>query len=358
MLVGLLALGALALGATRTGRWLVRAAWEEGRILARRRPIAELVADAGTPPATRAKLALVLAARAFAADSLAFPARGAFTRYTDIGRDTLVLVLSAARRDTLAAHGWWFPVVGRVPYKGFFARAAAEDEARRLRARGLDTYLRPSPAFSTLGWFDDPLLNTTLAADSVDLVDTVIHELAHNAFYAPGHAGFNESFASFAGARGAERFFRARGDTASARRAADRWHDDRRLGAFWARYARAVDAAYARTRQAPTAVRLAARAEAERRAREELVRWVAPRLRGFVGRPASAARWAARVDLGNAALLARMTYAGDLELFESVWRREGEDVRRAVARVIALATASPDDPYAGVRAWLAARPTA
>jgi predicted aminopeptidase len=171
-------------------------------------PIAALVRDPGTERRTRDKLALVLAARAFAADSLGFPARAAFTRYTDIGRDTLVLVLSAARRDTLAAHAWWFPVVGRVPYKGFFALAAAEDEARRLRARGLDTYLRPASAFSTLGWFDDPLLNTTLAQDSVDLVDTVIHELAHNAYYAPGQAPFNESFASFAGARGAERFFR------------------------------------------------------------------------------------------------------------------------------------------------------
>jgi len=352
------ALVALGLAVTRTGRWLVRAAWEEGRILAGRRPIAALVADPATDRRTRDKLALVLAARAFAADSLGFPARAAFTRYTDIGRDTLVLVLSAARRDTLAAHAWWFPVVGRVPYKGFFARGEAEDEARRLAARGLDTYLRTAGAFSTLGWFDDPLLNTTLVADSVDLVDTVIHELAHNAYYAPGQVPFNESFASFAGARGAEQFFRVRGDTASARRAVERWTDARRLGAFWARYARAVDSAYAATRGGPVAARTAARAAVEARARAELGRWVAPKLAAFDGRPDDAARWAARVNLGNAALLARLTYAGELDVFESVYRREGEDVRRAVARIVALARASERDAYAGLREWLAQRPTA
>lgn len=346
----------MLLVATRTGRWLLRAAWEEGRILARRRDIAALVADASTPRATRDKLALVLAARAFAAESLDFPARGAFTRYTDIGRDTLVLVLSAARRDTLAAHGWWFPIVGRVPYKGFFSLGEARAEARRLADAGLDTYLRPASAFSTLGWFDDPLLNTTLAADSVDLVDTVIHELAHNTFYAPGVAGFNESFASWAGARGAARFFRARGDTASARRADARWADDRRLADFWAAYARDVAAGYARTRGRPSAERAAERGRVERAGRARLAAEVAPALAGFAGRPEDGARWAARVDLGNAALLARLTYAGDLGAFDAVLAREGGDARRAIARTIALARTRPADPYGALRAWLAASP--
>lgn len=364
--LALLAAGAAFLALTRTGRWLARAAWEEGRILARRRPIAALVADPATPPATRGRLALVLEARRFAADSLALRAGQSFTRYTDIGRDTLVVVLSAARRDTLAAHGWWFPIVGRVPYKGFFAVDEARAEAARLQAAGLDTYLRTASAFSTLGWFDDPLLNTTLAADSVDLVDTVIHELVHNTFYAPGQAAFNESLASFVGARGAERFFRARGDTASARRAVARWTDARRLGAFWTQFAAAVDSAYrahpGRT-PADSARRVAARDTVAARARTTLAGVVAPRLSAFrdttpAASRALGARWAERVALGNAALLARRTYARDLYLFEAVWQREGQDVVRAVRRLVALARERPDDPYAAVRVWLAARPTA
>src|SRR5205085_5316741 len=114
--LALLVAAAALLALTRTGRFLVRAAYEEGRILARRRPIEEIVADPSTAPRTRAKLRLVLDARRFAVDSLHLDAGRSFTRFTDTGRDTLVLVLSAARRDRLEGVGWWFPVVGRVPY--------------------------------------------------------------------------------------------------------------------------------------------------------------------------------------------------------------------------------------------------
>src|SRR5690606_29809700 len=102
---------------------------------------------------------------------------------------------------------WWFPIVGRVPYKGFFDFDEAHEQARRLDARGYDTYVRPSAAFSTLGWFNDPVLNTVLRYSDVDLVQTVIHELTHNTIYIAGQAGFNESFATFVGDRGAAAFF-------------------------------------------------------------------------------------------------------------------------------------------------------
>jgi hypothetical protein len=216
VLLAIAGAGAFLLVATPVGRYLARAAWEEARILRGRQPITRLVRDTTLAPATRAKLQLVLEARAFAQDSLGLPARDAFTQFTDIGRDTLLLVLSGARKDRLEAKTWWFPVVGRVPYKGFFDVGDARDAERDLARDGYDTYLRPAAAFSTLGWFNDPLLSTTLRADSVDLVNTVIHELTHNRYFAKGEAVFNESFANFVGARGAERFFRSRGDTVRA----------------------------------------------------------------------------------------------------------------------------------------------
>ena len=163
-----------------------------GKILAHRHPIS----------ADRAKLRLVLETRAFAVDSLGLPARDAFTQFSQLDHDTLVLVLSGAWRDRLQPVTWWFPVVGRVPYRGYFDFAEAQRAERALAASGYDTYLRPSPAFSTLGFFNDPLLSTTLHEDSVDIANTVIHELTHNRFYASGQAVFNESFASFAGAKG------------------------------------------------------------------------------------------------------------------------------------------------------------
>ena len=354
--LALAVVGALLLAGTPVGRYLARAAWEEGRILARRRPIARLVREGGVDAATRGKLALVLDARRFAAESLGLDAGRSFTRFTDLGRDTLVVVVSAARRDTLAAHRWWFPVVGWVPYKGFFHVADARREAAALRRRGLDTALRTASAFSTLGWFEDPLMSTTLAADSVDLANTVIHELTHNTFYAPGEATFNESFASFVGAHGAIRFFGGRGDTASVRRAATGWADQQRLGAFWAAFAAAVDSAYAAhpgQGAADSLARVRARDTVEARARATLAREVAPRLLDVD--PRRAAAWTRRVELNNAALLARLTYARDLPLFDRVLAREGGRLTAAIDRIVALARARPEDPFGALRDWLAGR---
>ena len=149
-----------------TGRYLLRAGWEEGKILWRRRPIPDLIADGATPAPLRAKLQLVLDARAFAHDSLGLSTGESFTTYSRLDRDTLVLVLSGAYRDKLKARTWWFPIVGRVPYKGYFDFAAAKEAARDLTAQGFDARLGAASAFSTLGWFNDPLLPTTLSADA------------------------------------------------------------------------------------------------------------------------------------------------------------------------------------------------
>lgn len=348
VIAAVLALGLGYLLLAPTGRYLLRGAWEEGHILARRVSIANLVADPATPPDTRGKLELVLAARAFAHDSLALATKESFTQYSAFPRDTLVLVLSGAYRDRLELVTWWFPIVGRVPYKGFFDFAAAKEAARRLGADGYDVYLRPSPAFSTLGFFNDPLLPTSLKTDSADLATTVVHELTHNTFYASGQAVFNESFANFAGSRGAARFFRSRGDSASAKAVEDRWADDTLFARFWERVYHSIDSVYtAHPESAPA--RIAAHDSVYLRAREILVRELGPKLRTID------ARVLPRVRLDNATLMARRIYLTELDLFDGVYAREDNDPRRAIARVIELARSRPRDPYAAVRDWLAGR---
>ena len=342
MLVGIVA-GVAALAAvTPMGRYISRAAWEEMKILRGRRSIAALVSDPTVAPATRAKLQLVLEARAYARDSLGLPAKDAFTQFTQLESDTLVLVLSGARKDRLEGKSWWFPVVGRVPYKGFFKVDDAERAERALAADGYDTYLRPSPAFSTLGWFNDPLLSTSLGADSVDLVNTVIHELTHNRYYAKNGAVFNESFANFVGARGAERFFLARGDSVSAARSVDRWADDRLLAAYWAVLYTSLDSAFRsvpgdslRTR------RLAIRDSAYVVARRVLVDSIGPRFRTI---PVA---YAARVRLDNAALMARRIYLTDLEYFERTYESAGRDLEATIQRIIREHRAGTPVPAGG-----------
>ncbi|MBX3133864.1 MAG: aminopeptidase [Gemmatimonadaceae bacterium] len=326
----LTAFGLLLLVVTPLGRYLLRAGYEEARILLARRRIEAMVADSAVDGATRAKLQLVLEARAFAVDSLGLPAGETFTRFTQLRSDTLVLLLSGARADWLEPVLWRFPLVGRLPYKGFFRPADALAAEAALRARGFDTYLRPASAFSTLGWFNDPLLSTTLAQDSVNLVNTVIHELTHNRYFASGEATFNESFANFVGARGAEAFFRARGDTLNARRAVARWADDRLLAAFWGQLYRGLDSAFrAHPGDALRARRIALRDSTYAAARRTLVDSLAPLWMTI------APRYAERVPLDNAALLARRVYLSDLEAFETDWQAQGRDLRRTIDALIA-----------------------
>jgi len=326
-----------------SGCYFARAAWEEARILAARKPIERLLDDATLPDSLRAKLALVRDARTFALSALALKPGDSFTSYADIGRDTLLLVLSAARRDTLVGREWTFPIVGRFPYKGFFDFAAARREAGRLEREGLDVYLRPSDAFSTLGWFNDPLLSTTARRDSIDLAITVFHELTHNTLFVKGRGDFNESFASFVGARGAVEFFRARGSAAAARVAEARWADEQLLAEFWRSLAFSLDSAL--IAHPPGERRMMARDSVYLRARGELVREIGPRLRTVHQ------RFGERVLLNNASVLARRVYGRGFDTLEAVYACEGRALSSTIRRVSALVEAS-GDPFLALAAWI------
>jgi predicted aminopeptidase len=313
------------------------------RILHGRRPIADVIADSAVSPATRGKLELVLAAREFAGEALGLRTGASFTTFTQLQSDTLVLVLSGARRDLLERVTWWFPIVGTVPYKGFFAFDQARQAAEEMAEDGYDPYLRPASAFSTLGFFNDPLLSTTLRQDSINLAGTVIHELTHNTFYAPGSAIFNESFANFAGQQGAIRFFAARGDTASARRAAARWEDDKALSRYYGRLYDALDSAFAALPDDSLA-RLEARDSIYARMHRVLMDSIAPGIRTI---PRGALE---RLRLDNASLLARRVYTTDLELFDVILARERGDLPLALARILEIARSNPREPFEALRA--------
>ena len=330
-----------------TGRYLLRAGWEEGKILARRRPISAIIADPATSAPLRAKLQLVLAARAFAHDSLGLSTGESFTTFSRLDRDTLVLVLSGAYRDQLRARTWWFPVVGRVPYKGYFDFGAARAAERDLTAQGFDARLGAASAFSTLGWFNDPLLPTTLRADSLTVANTVVHELTHNTFYAPGGAVFNESFANFVGSRGAERFFVARGQAAAAQEVVARWNDEKILGRFWASLYARVDSAFkAHPGEAPERVaeRIAVRDSIYAQAKQQLRDEIGPQLRTISPRAVE------RVRLDNAVLMARRVYMTDLDAFDAMLAHESGNLRRAVAVIIAAAKGDRKHPFDAVKA--------
>lgn len=315
-------------------RYLTRAGIEQTLILEKRRPLDRLVADSSLPADTRAYLRLVLEVRAHAA-LIGLDAGKTYTTYTDVGRDTLLLVLSASPKTCICPHTWKYPIVGRIPYKGFFDVAMARKEADKLTARGYDISLRPAAAYSTLGWFEDPLLSTAMMKDSVELAALVFHEIAHNTLYIKSATPFNESFAQLIGYRATEEYFRGRGDSVLAGRARDRWLDEIVLGEFYDALLRRLEGFYAGQPQ-PDSLE-AGRVAIGAWARAELEGPLGARLRTIrVGRLAER-------PINNAALVGVRIYRTHLDWFDRWHQRNGPSVQSTVTTLKALLQDVPGD---------------
>jgi predicted aminopeptidase len=320
---------------------VVKAGLAEARILRARRPVTEVVADSTTDDATRDKLAFILEARRFASDDLGIDVGDAYTMYTRLKRDTLAMVLSAAPKDRLVPKTWWFPIVGRMPYKGYFDDDDARHAQAELESDGYDTYLRPTSAFSTLGWFNDPILSSMLSQDAVEVVETVLHELGHRYLFVRGHVGFNESFATFVGRVAAIEFFCTRQgggpDTVKCHRAQARWRDFQRFSVFIDRLVADLDGIYGNPD-------LTFDEKVQRRQRvfdaalQRFDREVAPTLESFTFAGFR------QTPLNNATLLARIRYYHRLPDFEKLLEEEGGDLRATLARLKAQA-GSVQDPF-------------
>ena len=141
--------------------------------------------------------------RRFAIEELGLKESKNYTRYVALDRSFLAAVVSACADDSFTRHEWWFPVVGRLPYKGFFNVEDARRERLRLEKRGLDVWIRGVDAFSTLGWFRDPLFSYMKEYSDRDLADLIIHELVHATVWLRNHSQFNEQLAQFIGNEGA-----------------------------------------------------------------------------------------------------------------------------------------------------------
>jgi predicted aminopeptidase len=171
-------------------------------VLRARQPIADLLAEPGTDPTLRRRLALVRDAREWAIHRLDLPDNGSYRSYADVKRPYVVWNVFATREFSVAPIEHCFPVAGCVGYQGWFRESAARASADALARQGNDVYVSGVPAYSTLGWFDDPLLSTMLRWDDATLLSTVFHELAHQKLYVKHDTRFNESFAEFVGEQG------------------------------------------------------------------------------------------------------------------------------------------------------------
>ena len=341
VLLLLAATGVVALSTGCSPVYVMKAGWAEAKILNARRPLHEVATDPDLDPRDRGKLTLVIEARTFAQEELGLDVGDSYTTFSQLEHDTLAMVLSAAYRDRIASKTWWFPVVGHVPYKGFFDLADAEKEQAGLEEEGFDTYLRPTSAFSTLGWFSDPLLSTLMRYDEVELVETVLHELSHNHLFVPGRVRFNESFATWVGRNASIRFFCEREgggpDTVWCGRARDRWDDEMRFSVFIDGLIEELQAVYddpARTYDEKLRAREDIFAEAKGRFESE----VQPGFKSLTFAGFS------RTPLNNATLLSRMRYYHRLPDFHAHLERNDGSLEQAV-EALRRGTESDGDPF-------------
>jgi predicted aminopeptidase len=291
----------------------------------RSRPITQVIEDTHTPPQVRERLSLVLRVRNFASGELALPDNGSYRKYADLKRPFVVWNVFAAGEFSVAPKEWCFPFAGCVGYRGYFNQVRAEQFGEELRRKGLDVFVTGIPAYSTLGWFDDPVLNTVMRYPDAELARLIFHELAHQVVYVPGDTVFNESFAVAVELEGVDRWLARDGDAAK-RTAFDLY--EQRKDAFIAlvmKYRDSLRTLYA-----------SAASDAEKRQKKAetfaAMKWEYQTLKSSWAGFAGYDRFFAE-ELNNAHLVPVATYSELVPGFRRVLAENGGDFKRFYAAV-------------------------
>lgn len=312
-------------------------------LMRQREPVSKLLAEdgAGLDPELRQKLELTREIRAFGVAQLGLPDNGSYTQFVHTGRDAVTWIVVAAPEFSLQPRRWCFLFAGCLPYRGYFEQEDAGRFADRLAADGFDTALSPAAAYSTLGWFEDPLLDTMLRYSDERLAAVIFHELAHQNLYVRGDADFNESYASFIEETGVALWLVASG---RAERLSG-WQRERAA-------ARDLDERVQRTRDTLASVYASQAVPAAKRAQKEAA-YAALReawsglVRERWGGAEHFAGWFGG-ELNNARLALFASYRGGICAFAALYRAAGEDM----ASFQALAADRAKLADEARRAWL------
>ena len=331
----LLGAALLALGGCSTIGYYSQAVGGHLALMRAREPIDALLAAEGTDPELRAKLETLLEARRFASRELGLPDNDSYSTYVETGRRAVTWNVVASEEFAMRARTWCFPVAGCVSYRGYFDEAEARTYAAALaEEEGLDVSVGGASAYSTLGWFDDPVLDTMLRGGELRYVGTLFHELAHQVVYVKDDSDFNEAYATFVEQVGTRAWLRERGQAA-------------RVAAYDVSLARgaafvellkgtreALEALYGEEARPPAAMR-AAKAAVFETMRE---RYAALRLSwdGYAGYDG----WFER-ELNNARLLAVATYRRYVPAFAALYEEADRDFARFHALTAELAALEP-----------------
>ncbi len=329
-------------GCASSVQYVIRQGLGQLCMMTRTVPIEQVLADGSLSAEQERKLRLVVAARDFARDELGLRVGGSYSLYHDSGGEPIGYNLSAARQDALTPRRWHFPIIGTIDYIGFFERADAEDAAAELEQEGYDTYIYGVDAYSTLGWFPDPVQSSFLNRPDGSIVETVIHELAHNTIYVSGQSTFNESLATFIGRAGARRYYEREGaageEVITALEVS--YADQERITAWLLQLAAELEAHYGQ--EISSAEKVAGREAVFQAARERFTSEVLPELSA-----PERHEWWSRIPTNNAFVLLRRRYHLDLDVFAAVYDAVGGEFPALFDALRDAAGAA--DPFARLR---------
>jgi len=295
----------------------------QGRILWDRTPVSEIMADPQTPSKLKEQLSLVKAILAFA-NNLGLHTGDSYKSYYDTGGGPISWNISASPPDRFEALKWDFPIVGSLPYKGFFDKSRAETGYQKLIDAGYDAILRPVSAYSTLGYFSDPLLSSMLDHSPYELADLILHELTHGTIFVEDQVDFNESLATFIGQKGSLLFLAHHygENTAHIQVAQQKRTDALRFRLFMVEVVSSLDRLYSLNlpKEKVLQQRLDLFADAQQHFKKTLPQYHNSNYRNFL-------QW----KLNNARLLSYRRYHSKQEDFERVFLNAGSDMARAIA---------------------------
>lgn len=346
ILLALLIVLTLLQGGCKVG-YVFQQAGGQIRILAHRRPIPEVLAEAATTPEARQKLGWIADMKRFAEERVGLAQTDNYTTYYDTGGAPVAFSLVACPADSLAPVTWWFPFVGSVSYLGYFDREDAIECLQEYQADGFDTYLGTVAAYSTLGWFSDPVFSPMLENSEGELANLIVHETTHATVYFGGRSEFNETLAEFVGNHGEIQYLTERygADSPEVRSSRERFEDTRRFNDWIASLARKLKAVYAQ--EQPVAWKLAEKRRILAAAGPEYQN-LCGQLHGDDYRGLDPGR------LNNAMIAAFETYHSDTQVFDDLFEALGRDLRALVDFFRRVPAGQAPLDYA--RSWLAMTP--
>jgi predicted aminopeptidase len=304
--------------------YLIHLGIGQGRIMLARRHYPDALRDPDLGARDKSLILIVQEAKRFGEETIGLARTDNFSSYVKLDRETVSWNVTAAEKTRLDPHRWWFPIVGHVPYKGYFSQERARSEARQLDEKGYDTHVGRVAAYSTLGYFADPIFSTFLRYPESALPELILHELTHSTLFIKGEVDFNEGFATFVGHKGGLAFLEQRyGEGSRAlHEARERFRDELAFGAFVAQLCKKLQTLY--DQDLPEDLTLAQREtifEKEKQVFAELERsFSIRRYHAFAG-----------ADWNNAVILAHRRYYRDLPAFEKLYESMGEDLREVVS---------------------------